>query len=277
MEVSGLLAAADIADAVGEKATAEYLRETADNWNDNIERWTYASNTDLARQIGVEGYYVRKYRAAGNGLRRRDLQVDGFVPIKNRPPGLRHGASNSFNQSRCIGHMVRFGLRAPDDPRMPEYDQGIIDALLQVKLPQGPCWYRYNDDGYGEHEDGSPFDGTGIGRPWPLLAERTRPLRDRAAGRPAVAEELLRVMEFSTEGGRLIPEQQSGMLPTCRSENCSKESPLVRPVRWCGRISGVHQAAALAAGRRESLRSTATDCATVFGRERTNRPTLPGD
>ena len=33
-----------------------------------------------------------------------------------------------------------------------------------------PAWYRYNGDGYGEHEDGTPFDGTGIGRPWPLLA-----------------------------------------------------------------------------------------------------------
>ena len=54
VEVSGLLAAADIADAVGENSTAQYLRETADNWNDNIERWTYAANTDLARQIGVE-------------------------------------------------------------------------------------------------------------------------------------------------------------------------------------------------------------------------------
>ena len=37
-------------------------------------------------------------------------------------------------------------------------------------MPQGPCWYRYNGDGYGEHKDGSAFDGTGIGRPWPLLA-----------------------------------------------------------------------------------------------------------
>ena len=65
--------------------------------------------------------------------------------------------------------LVRFGLRAPDDPRILNTIK-VIDALLRVKLPQGPCWYRYNGDGYGEHEDGSPFDGTGIGRPWPLLA-----------------------------------------------------------------------------------------------------------
>jgi len=101
--------------------------------------------------------------------------------------------------------LVRFGLRAPDDPRILNTIR-VIDALLNVNLPQGPCWYRYNGDGYGEHEDGSPFDGTGIGRPWPLLAGE-RAHYELAAGRPQVAEDLLRVMELSTEGGRLIPEQ----------------------------------------------------------------------
>jgi len=75
-----------------------------------------------------------------------------------------------------------------------------------VKLPQGFCWYRYNGDGYGEHADGSPFDGTGMGRPWPLLSGE-RAHYELAAGRPKQAEELLRVMEESTEGSRLIPEQ----------------------------------------------------------------------
>jgi hypothetical protein len=36
----------------------------------------------------------------------------------------------------------------------------IIDTLLRVETPTGPSWHRYNDDGYGEHLDGAPFDGT---------------------------------------------------------------------------------------------------------------------
>ena len=127
---------------------------------------------------------------------------------------------------------MRFGLRAADDPRILNTIK-VIDALLRVKLPQGPCWYRYNGDGYGEHEDGSPYDGTGIGRPWPLLAGE-RAHYEFAAGRPQVAEELLRVVEFSTEGGRLIPEQV-GTPPIYRSENCSPENPRARRVHWCGR------------------------------------------
>jgi glucoamylase len=101
--------------------------------------------------------------------------------------------------------LVRFGLRAPDDPRMVNTIK-VVDELLRVKLPQGPGWYRYNGDGYGEHEDGSPYDGTGIGRPWPLLAGE-RAHYELAAGRAASAEALLGVMENSTGSSRLIPEQ----------------------------------------------------------------------
>src|SRR5690242_5075245 len=57
VEISALLAAADFADAVGEKKLGGYLRDAADSWNDKVEDWTYAPGTDLARQIGVDGYY----------------------------------------------------------------------------------------------------------------------------------------------------------------------------------------------------------------------------
>jgi glucoamylase len=82
----------------------------------------------------------------------------------------------------------------------------VIDALLKVETPAGPAWHRYNDDGYGEHEDGSPFDGTGIGRAWPLLTGE-RAHYELAAGRRAEAVRLLRALEsFANEGG-LLPEQ----------------------------------------------------------------------
>jgi glucoamylase len=201
VEIAGLLAAADLADAVNKKETATYLREIADNWNDNVERWIYATNTDLAKQIGVEGYYVR---IAPPETDCAASPIEGFVPIKNRPPG-----ESSENATRLISPdalaLVRFGLRAADDPRIVNTVK-VVDALLRAKLPQGPCWYRYNGDGYGEHENGSPFDGTGIGRPWPLLAGE-RAHYELAAGRRNTAEDLLKVMERSTDGNRLIPEQ----------------------------------------------------------------------
>ena len=201
VEISGLLAAADLAQEVGKPEIATYLRETADCWNDNIERWIYAMGSDLARQIGVEGYYVR---IAPPDSDCAASTLEGFVPIKNRAPGERTARAAHLISPDSLA-LVRFGLRAPDDPRILNTVK-MIDALLKVQLPQGPCWYRYNGDGYGEHEDGSPFDGTGIGRAWPLLAGE-RAHYELAAGRPQVAEDLLRVMELATQGGHLIPEQ----------------------------------------------------------------------
>jgi glucoamylase len=201
VEVSALLAGADIANTVGEKNIARFLREIADCWNDCIERWTYATDSDLAHQLHVDGYYVRIAPPDSDGA---SSPLEGFVPIKNRPPGQSEEPASHLISPDALA-LVRFGLRAPDDPRILNTVKAI-DALLRVKLPQGFCWYRYNDDGYGEHADGSPFDGTGIGRAWPLLAGE-RAHYELAAGHPEKAEELLRVMEFSTEGSRLIPEQ----------------------------------------------------------------------
>ncbi len=201
VEISGLLAAADLANVMGERTIARYLRDSADNWNDNIERWTYATHTDLAQQLGVEGYYVRIAPPESDCA---SSPMEGFVPIKNRPPGQSDAPAAHIISPDALA-LVRFGLRAPNDPRILNTIKAI-DALLRIKLPQGYCWYRYNQDGYGEHEDGSPFDGNGIGRPWPLLAGE-RAHYELAAGHKETAEQLLTVMELTTEGGRLLPEQ----------------------------------------------------------------------
>jgi glucoamylase len=201
VEVAALLAAADVAEAVGNPVAAAYLRETADAWNDNIERWTYAIDGELARRVGVEGYYVRIAPETDGAA----SPLQGFVPIKNRAPNESSAQATQVISPDSLA-LVRFGLRAPDDPKIVNTIK-VIDQVLRATLPQGPCWYRYNGDGYGEHEDGSPFDGTGIGRPWPLLAGE-RAHYELAAGRPDVADALMRVMEASTAGaGRLIPEQ----------------------------------------------------------------------
>ncbi len=202
VEISALLAAAELADLTGHHEQAQTLRDTADAWNDNIERWVYASGGDLAQKLGVEGYYVRIAPPDTDGAA---SPTQGFVPIKNRPPGESQDRAYHMVSPDSLA-LVRFGLRAPDDPRILNTLR-VIDALLTVELPQGPCWYRYNGDGYGEHNDGSPFDGTGIGRPWPLLAGE-RGHYALASGFSDEAEAMLTVMEHSVAGqSRLLPEQ----------------------------------------------------------------------
>lgn len=201
VEISALLVAADLADLNDEPLIGDYLRETADSWNASIERWIYATGTDLARQVGVDGYYVR---VSPPDVADAMSPSDGFVPIKNRPLDVGSHRAGSIVSPDALA-LVRFGLRAADDPHIVNTVK-VIDALLKKDLPYGPGWHRYNEDGYGEHADGSPFDGTGIGRVWPLMAGE-RAHYELALGNVDEAVRLLHVLEASAGQGNLIPEQ----------------------------------------------------------------------
>lgn len=201
VEIAALLATADIFDACDKSEPASYLRETADVWNDQIERWTYVTGTSLCEEIGIKGYYVRIAPPDDAGAA---SPKDGYVPIKNRPPGDTDRPAEAIVSPDALA-LVRFGLRAADDPRIVDTLK-IIDATLRHDLPQGPVWYRYTGDGYGEHEDGAPFDGTGQGRAWPLLSGE-RAHYELAAGRMDRAASLLQTLEGSAGPGGLLPEQ----------------------------------------------------------------------
>jgi glucoamylase len=200
-EIAALLAAADLADLNHASSIATYLREVADVWNASIDHWMYASGTDWCKKFNVEGYYER-IASEETGQGKSTLQQK--VHVKNVA---------AAEDSRLAIHLVspdalalvRFGLRAADDARMRD-TATVIDALLKVQTPSGPAWHRYNDDGYGEHKDGAPFDGTGIGRGWPLLTGE-RGHYELAAGRLDSATKLLAAMaSFANESG-LISEQ----------------------------------------------------------------------
>ncbi|MGA8230313.1 MAG: hypothetical protein WB795_02435, partial [Candidatus Acidiferrales bacterium] len=101
--------------------------------------------------------------------------------------------------------LVRYGLRAADDPRITNTVK-VIDATLKTEVSTGPVWHRCTMDGYGETSDGGPFRSAGIGRGWPLLAGE-RAHYELARGSSAEASRLLGVMARQTSPGGLIPEQ----------------------------------------------------------------------
>jgi glucoamylase len=140
-------------------ADRDYALSLADCWNERIEEWTYVQGTDLAQRHGVTGYYIRISPPP------EDCGWRGRVVVRNRS-GL------TLPAEALIGldfiHLARLGLRSADDPRLLD-SLKVADAMLRVETPAGVGYHRYNGDGYGEHEDGRPFDGTGIGRVWPLL------------------------------------------------------------------------------------------------------------
>ena len=166
--IAALIIAAEFAGDAGEHVAASHLRAVADYWNDRVETWCTTSG----------GNYVR----LSNDPDQRP--TDGAVA----PEFL---------------ELVRYGLRRPKDERIMRSLQAV-DGALKVSLPAGPSWRRYVGDKYGEHDDGSPWDGTGRGRAWPVLTgERARHFF--SMGLPAA--EMVRTLEGFAGESLMLPEQ----------------------------------------------------------------------
>ena len=174
------------------------MLELADYWNARLDDWTAVHDTALGRKYGVHGYYIRTTPASALA---DDTALSRVMEIRNREvdPGL--------SAAEQIGgdflQLVRYGLRAPDAPLV-RGTVTLVDALLRRDLRAGPSWYRYTGDGYGEHRDGSPYDGTGQGRLWPLL---TGERGHYELVRGADALPYLRAMVSMAGQAGMLPEQ----------------------------------------------------------------------
>ena len=170
----------------------------ADFWNDRLEDWCVARDSDLDRAHGIAAHYVRE---APTEILECPAALRRHLSIKNRAvdPGLEAAAQVGVD----FLQLVRLGLRRADDPLILDTLK-LADALLKTDTPSGPVWHRYNGDGYGEHADGAPFDGTGQGRGWPLL------VGERGHHALALGEDplpYLVTMNAMAGAGGLLPEQ----------------------------------------------------------------------
>ena len=197
----------------------------ADYWNAQLEEWTSVRDMPLARLYGVPGYYVRV--APRESLSGDRAAPDKLLPIRNLmvDPNLPVSAQVSVD----FLQLVRFGLRSPQDPIILGTVK-IADALLKVQTPYGPCWHRYNEDGYGEHDDGSAYDGTGRGRAWPLLSGE-RGHYELCAGRDPLP--YLETMARMASAGGVLPEQvwDSAPIPA-RGLELGRPTGAAMPLVW---------------------------------------------
>jgi glucoamylase len=197
----------------------------ADYWNARLEDWTVAYDTPLARLYGVPGYYVRI--APTQALTDDRLMPDTVLPIRNleQDPQLPAAAQVGVD----FLQLVRFGLRRADDAVVTASVK-IADALLKVDTPAGPAWHRYNDDGYGEHDDGRAYDGTGRGRAWPLLTGE-RGHYELCRGQDALP--YLTAMARMASAGGMIPEQVWDAAPlAARGLSPGRPTGAAMPLVW---------------------------------------------
>ncbi len=199
--ISGLLCASDIVSASGNQALGEFYEDYADWIEAHLDEWTTTDEGVL--HPDVKCHYMRiRPPCAGEPFHNTGIPP-GMIHIANRAPGEK----NDFDAREVIDggflELVRYGIRRPDDPLIVD-SLKVVDRVLKIDTPYGPCWRRYNHDGYGQRKDGGPFLTYGQGRAWPILTGE-RAHHALAAGED-VAPYIRAMEQFSSVGG-MLPEQ----------------------------------------------------------------------
>ncbi len=199
--IAGLICAAELVTVYGNPELGTFLEEHADWLQSHLEDWTVTNNGILHPQ--VKRHYMRvRPPECGEPYARPDCGK-GMLHLNNRGPGERY----DFEARQIIDagflELVRYGIRRADDPIIVD-SLKVVDRILKVDAPQGPCWRRYNHDGYGEQKGGGPFLTWGQGRAWPLLTGE-RAHYELAAGRDTAV--YVKAMEGFASAGAMLPEQ----------------------------------------------------------------------
>ncbi|RMG49903.1 MAG: glucan 1,4-alpha-glucosidase [Acidobacteria bacterium] len=199
--IAALIAAACFARARGDETTAQFLEEYADFLECHIEAWTVTTQGTLVPDIAR--HYIRIHPVDVRDPCPDEDPNHGVLAIANCPPGTPWTWPAKEIVDAGFLELVRYGIRRPDDPLIVD-SLRVVDAVLKVETPFGPCWHRYNHDGYGQREDGGPYRGWGKGRAWPLLTGE-RGHYELAAGRSVAS--FIRAMEGFASPTGLLPEQ----------------------------------------------------------------------
>lgn len=198
-EVSALVCAGHWAVEMRETADSEYLLSIADYWASRIEAWTFSECDCLGE--GLPGHYLRIVEHTPEALAPADQACHNLVFVKNRPQDAPHHQGDLVDAGFL--DLVRYGLRAPDDPHITG-SLKVVDKMIRFERGGRTAFYRYNGDGYGEKENGEPFDGAGVGRPWPLITGE-RAMYELMAGHDAGG--FISSMESFANEGLMYPEQ----------------------------------------------------------------------
>ena len=199
--IAALICAAAFARERGQRATAHYLEEYADFLEAHLEPWTVTTDGSLVPDI--RRHFIRIHPADPSDPQPDEDANHGLVELRNQPPGAATAVPGKDIVDAGFLELARYGIRKPGDPLI-EDSLRVVDTVLRVATPVGPCWRRYNHDGYGQRDDGGPYQGWGYGHAWPLLTGE-RGHYELAAGRDV--RPFIRAMEGFATPTRLLPEQ----------------------------------------------------------------------
>jgi glucoamylase len=187
-EIAGLLCASSIASTNGDTANANRFQAYADYYQALEEDWMYTTSGSL-----TGGSYYERIDDNANPNDGHSLTIGN--------------GGGTYDERSVVDagflEFVRQGDKAANDPYITN-SLATIDAAIKQTVSGNAYWFRYNHDGYGEHGDGSNYNGSGSGRLWPIFSGE-RGIYTVAAG--GSADAYLTAMTASENGSGLIPEQ----------------------------------------------------------------------
>ena len=217
--IAGMVCAADFA----EKETAEFILAYADWLAAHLEEWTVTNCGELVE--GLPRHYIRINPTNPDAPDPHADPNTTMLAIANG--GGIHPARNVVGGDFI--HLVRLGIRSADDPVVCDSIK-VIDRVLKHDLPDGPCWRRYNHDGYGQRDDGAAFEGVGGGRSWPILTGE-RGHYELAAGRDPMP--FIAAMEkFANDGGMLTEQLWDEEDSPDGKMRCGQPTGAAMPLCW---------------------------------------------
>ncbi|MFY8144389.1 MAG: glucan 1,4-alpha-glucosidase [Caulobacter sp.] len=218
--IAGLVVAGDIADAAGDRGSAELYRQTADDYAGKLEARMVTTKGTFG-----DGYYYLRLNS--------DQDPNNKSPVEERN-GQAPVAEDKMLDAGFL-ELVRYGVRRADDPAilasLPELDDEALEGLYRVRYSftfpgvEGsfPGWRRYGVDGYGEDtKTGANYGADNQMRPgqrgrvWPIFTgERGHYELARAglSGKPdpaavtKIRKTYVKAMELFANDGLMIPEQ----------------------------------------------------------------------
>ena len=201
VHIAALTCAASFATERNDQATATLFQEYADFLECHLDAWTVTSMGTLVP--GIPRHFIRIAPADPADPQARVDPDGNTLVVCNQGPGAPFEYPAKDIVDAGFLELVRHGIRSAGDSLIQDSVQ-VVDAVLKVDTPFGPCWHRYNHDGYGERESGQPFEGWGKGRAWPLLTGE-RGHYEVASGRDA--RPFIKAMERLASPTGLLPEQ----------------------------------------------------------------------
>jgi glucoamylase len=213
-EIAGLVCASGIAKANGAEADAQRYLATADDWAAHVESWLVTTSGHLS----AGPYYLRidndtnpndafklDVHNGGGVWDERDVVDQGFIEL------------------------VRLGIRPATDSIIAN-SLKVIDATIRVETPNGPAFYRYNHDGYGESWFGGPWLGEGVGRIWVIFAGERGEYEVARGADPSVY--LQAMLHFANDGGMISEQVWDRANPTRGGFTFGEGTGSATPLVW---------------------------------------------